>query len=129
MENVSKGIVVWPRVIERKLSEQLPFLATEEILMACVRAGGDRQDLHEQVRVHSREAARQVKAEGKPNPLLELLAADPLFAPIKDQLNDLIDPMRFIGRSPEQVDAFLTEEVEPRLAGADLGDTPDELHV
>ena len=129
MENVASGIVVWPRVIERKLREQLPFLATEEILMAGVRAGGDRQDLHEGVRVHSREAARQVKAEGRANPLLELLAADPLFATIKDQLPDLMDPARFIGRCPEQVDEFLREEVEPRLAGMDLGEGGAELRV
>lgn len=129
MENVGKGIVVWPKVIERHLREQLPFLATEEILMAGVRAGGDRQELHEAVRVHSREAARQIKAEGHANPLLELLAQDPLFAAIKDRLPGLMDPARFIGRAIEQVEEFLTEEVGPRLEGLDLGDSSGELRV
>lgn len=129
MENVSGGIVVWPKVIERHLREQLPFLATEEILMEGVRAGGDRQDLHEGMRVHSREAARQVKAEGKANPLLELLAGDPLFAGIKDRIPELMDPGRFIGRAREQVEEFLAEEVGPRLEGMDLGDEADELRV
>jgi adenylosuccinate lyase len=129
LENVAEGIVVWPRVIERNMKAQLPFLATEEILMAGVRAGGDRQDLHERVRVHSREAARQIKEEGKPNPLLELIAADPAFAAIQAQLPDLLDPSRFIGRCPEQVDAFLTDEVEPRLAGVEISGGDDELRV
>lgn len=129
IENVSQGIVVWPRVIERKLRENLPFLATEEILMAGVRAGGDRQDLHEGVRVHSREAARQVKAEGKANPLLELLAADPLFAAVKDQLEGLMDPARFIGRAAAQVEDFLAQEVAPRLEGVSLAAGQDELRV
>ncbi|MEE2887850.1 MAG: adenylosuccinate lyase [Planctomycetota bacterium] len=129
MENVGKGIVVWPRVIERHLREQLPFLATEEILMAGVRAGGDRQELHEGLRVHSREAARQIKAEGRTNPLLELLAQDPLFAAIKDRLPGLMDPAKFIGRAVEQVEEFLTEEVGPRLEGLDLSDSSDELRV
>ena len=129
MENVAKGLVVWPKVIERHLMENLPFLATEEILMEGVRAGGDRQDLHEGIRVHSREAARQVKAEGRANPLLELLAADPLFAGIKGQLSELMDPMKFIGRATEQVDEFLANEVEPRLAGFDFGDDAGDLRV
>jgi adenylosuccinate lyase len=129
MENVGEGIVVWPRVIEKHLNEQLPFLATEEVLMAGVRAGGDRQDLHEGVRVHSREAARQVKAEGRANPLLQLIADDPLFAAIVDLLPGLLDPSRFIGRAPEQVDEFLAGEVEPRLAGMNLGGGADELRV
>ncbi|MCB9870422.1 MAG: adenylosuccinate lyase [Planctomycetes bacterium] len=130
MENVAAGMVVWPRVIARNLAEHLPFLTTEEILMAGVRAGGDRQDLHERVRVHSREAVRQIKAEGRPNPLLELIAGDPAFAAIRAQLPELTDPARCIGRSPEQVDEFLAEEVEPRLAGVDLDAEPgDELRV
>ncbi|MCA8965249.1 MAG: adenylosuccinate lyase, partial [Planctomycetes bacterium] len=82
VENVAKGLVVYPKVIEKKLREQLPFLATEEILMAGVAAGGDRQDLHERVRVHSRAAAHAVKAEGRDNPLMQLIADDPAFAAI-----------------------------------------------
>ena len=116
VENVTKGLVVYPRVVEKNLREQLPFLATEEILMAGVAAGGDRQDLHERVRVHSRAAAHAVKAEGKPNPLLELIAADPAFAAIRGRLPELMDPARFVGRATEQVDAFVRDELEPRLA-------------
>jgi adenylosuccinate lyase len=118
VENVASGIAVYPKVIARKLREQLPFLATEEILMAGVAAGGDRQDLHERVRVHSRAAARAMKEEGRDNPLLDLIAADPAFAAIRDRLPGLVDPARFVGRAAEQVDAFLRDEVAPRLAVA-----------
>jgi adenylosuccinate lyase len=129
IENVTKGLVVYPKVIEKKLAEQLPFLATEEILMAGVAAGGDRQDLHEQVRLHSRMAAHAVKAEGKPNPLMELIAADPAFAAIKDSLPDLLQPSRFVGRSAEQVDAFVSGEIAPRLQGVDLAGMAGEIRV
>ena len=115
VENVAKGLVVYPKVIERKLREQMPFLATEEILMAGVAAGGDRQELHERVRVHSREAARMVKAEGRDNPLMALISADPAFAKIRDALPGLLDPMRFVGRAAEQVTAFVRDEITPRL--------------
>ena len=97
--------------------------------MAGVRAGGDRQELHERIRVHAREAARQVKQEGNPNPLLDLIAADPAFSLVKDQLPELVDATRFIGRCPEQVDEFLTTEVEPRLQGMDLAAGEDEVRV
>lgn len=121
VENVAKGLVVYPKVIEKKLREQLPFLATEEILMAGVQAGGDRQDLHERVRVHSRAAAHAVKAEGRANPLIELIAADPAFARIADALPNLLDPMRFVGRAPQQVDSFVRDEIEPRVRHAQAG--------
>ena len=129
IENVTKNLVVYPKVIEKKLHEQLPFLATEEVLMAGVAAGGDRQDLHEQVRVHSRAAAYAVKAEGKANPLMDLIGADPAFAAIKDTLPDLMNPSRFVGRSAEQVDAFVSQEIEPRLQGVDLGGMAGEIRV
>lgn len=129
VENVAKGLVVYPKVVQKKLREQLPFLATEEILMAGVAAGGDRQDLHERVRVHSRASAHAVKAEGRDNPLLQLIAADPAFAAIKDALPDLMDPARFVGRSAEQVDAFVRDEVEPRLRGATVGALGSEIRV
>ncbi|MFN3243936.1 MAG: adenylosuccinate lyase [Planctomycetota bacterium] len=129
VENVTKGLVVYPKVIEKKLTEQLPFLATEEILMAGVAAGGDRQDLHERVRVHSRAAAHAVKAEGKANPLMQLIADDPAFAAIKDRLPDLLQPSRFVGRCAEQVDAFVQNEVEPRLSGAELDGLAGEIRV
>jgi adenylosuccinate lyase len=129
VENVTQGLVVYPKVIEKKLTEQLPFLATEEILMAGVAAGGDRQDLHERVRVHSRAAAHAVKAEGKANPLMQLIADDPAFAAIKDRLPDLLQPSRFVGRCAEQVDAFVQNEVEPRLSGAELDGLAGEIRV
>jgi adenylosuccinate lyase len=129
VENVAKGLVVYPRVIERKLREQLPFLATEEILMAGVAAGGDRQDLHERVRVHSRTATQAVKAEGRDNPLLQLIAADPAFAAIRDALPSLVEPRRFVGRAAEQVSAFLRDEVAPRLARLPRGGTSEDVRV
>ena len=128
VHNVSQGLVVYPKVIEKKLREQLPFLATEEILMAGVRAGGDRQDLHERIRVHSRTAAHAVKAEGRDNPLMELVAADPAFAVIRSQLPSLMDASRFVGRAPQQVDSFVQSELEPRLRGA-VAMSGDEIRV
>ena len=128
VHNVSQGLVVYPKVIEKKLREQLPFLATEEILMAGVRAGGDRQDLHERIRVHSRTAAHAVKAEGRDNPLMELVAADPAFAVIRSQLPNLMDASRFVGRAPQQVDSFVQSELEPRLRGA-VAMSGDEIRV
>ncbi len=128
VHNVSQGLVVYPKVIEKHLREQLPFLATEEILMAGVRAGGDRQDLHERIRVHSRAAAYAVKAEGRDNPLLQLIEADPAFAGIRAQLPNLLDASRFIGRAPQQVDAFVRDELEPRLRGA-VAKAGEEIRV
>jgi len=109
--NIAEGLVVYPRVIARRLAEELPFMATEEILMAGVKAGGDRQQLHEQVRIHSVEAARQVKEFGLPNDLIQRLAADPHFAEV--DLYSALDAHRFIGRSPEQVDEFVRDVVDP----------------
>jgi len=122
-QNVTSGLVVYPRVIGRHLSEELPFMATENILMAAVAAGGDRQDLHERIRQHSQDAAQVVKAEGKPNDLLERLAADPAFAQV--DLSATLDPAQFVGRAPQQVDEFLAEVVEPirqRYAGRTAGE-------
>ena len=129
VQNVAQGLVVYPRVVEKNLREQLPFLATEEILMAGVAAGGDRQDLHERVRVHSRAAAHAVKAEGRDNPLLDLIAADSAFAAIRDALPSLMDARRFVGRSAEQVTAFVRDEVEPRLQRLSFGDVDADVRV
>ena len=129
VENVVAGLVVYPKVIERRLREQLPFLATEEILMAGVAAGGDRQDLHERIRQHSRAAAQAVKGEGRDNPLLELIAADPAFRAVASSLRQLLDPARFVGRAAEQVDTFLQAEVQPRLAGASLPAPGGDIRV
>ncbi len=114
--DIAGGLVVWPQVIERHVREELPFMATEAILMACVRAGADRQNIHEAIRRHALEASRRVKEEGAPNDLLDRLRADPLFAPVHGQLDRLLDPVRFIGRCPQQVEAFLAGEVDPILA-------------
>lgn len=110
-ENVARGMVVYPAVIARNLRDELPFMATENILMAAVAAGGDRQDLHERIRVHSQAAAEQVKKLGKPNDLLERLASDSAFSSVS--LDRLVDGSQFVGRAPEQVDEILAEHVEP----------------
>ncbi|QDU47125.1 Adenylosuccinate lyase [Symmachiella dynata] len=109
--NVADGLVVYPQVIAKHVAEELPFLATEEILMAGVRAGGDRQDLHESVRVHSQAAAQQVKEHGQSNDLIARLKGDPAFANV--DLDGALDVNKYIGRAPEQVDAFISEVIEP----------------
>ena len=119
LRNVAGGLVVYPQVIGKNLSEELPFMATENLLMAAVEAGGDRQQLHEVIRLHSQAAAVVVKQEGKPNDLLLRLAADAAFARV--DVNAAMEPTQFIGRAPEQVDEFLAEVVAPirrRYAGS-----------
>jgi adenylosuccinate lyase len=113
--NVAGGIVVHTAVVEKNLREELPFLATEHLLMAAVRAGADRQDAHERIRVLAREASAAIHA-GHPNPLRELIATDALFAPLAGRLDELLDPGRFVGRAPEQVDEFVRDAVDPLLA-------------
>lgn len=113
--NVINNIKVWPLVIRKNIDSELPFMATENILMAAVNAGGDRQHLHEVIRTHSMEAARLMKAEGKPNDLIQRIKNDAAFAAVKDQLDGLLDPIHFIGRSSQQVDEFITENVDPVL--------------
>ena len=103
--HVARGLVVYPKVIDARLRAELPFMATEEILMAASAAGGDRQELHERIRRHSQAAAAQVKQEGRPNDLLDRLAADSAFAKIK--LKEVTDPRSFVGLAPRQVDDFL----------------------
>lgn len=112
--NVLEGLVVYPRVIQRNLEAELPFMATENILMAAVAAGGDRQELHERIRRHSQAAAAMVKQQGAPNDLLERLAEDPAFASM--DFDAALRPEKFIGRAPQQVDEFLNEVLEPLLA-------------
>ncbi len=128
--NVAGGLVVWPEVIGKHIAQELPFMATENILMACVKAGGDRQDLHEAIRRHAMAAARRVKESGGDNNLLELLCADPLFAAVRDHLDELVDPGRFTGRSAVQVTAFLNQEVDPILEhDSEPGGGLDEVTV
>ena len=125
--DVARGLVVYPKVIERNLRKELPFLVTETILMEAVRAGGDRQDLHEKIRVHARAAADRLKEGHLRNDLFDRLRGDEAFAGARELLDSKLDPRRFVGRAPEQVDEFLSAEVEPLLKKrADLiGDTPE----
>jgi adenylosuccinate lyase len=110
-QNIAAGLVVYPKVIERHVGEELPFMATENILMAAVAAGADRQDLHERIRRHSQAAATAVKEQGGRNDLLERLAADGAFTAV--DLQATLDPRQFVGRAPEQVDEFLDEVIHP----------------
>ena len=109
--NVARGLVVYPKTIEAAVMAELPFMATEEILMAGVRAGGDRQELHERIRAHSLAASEMVKSQGKPNDLIERLKKDPAFA--KVDVSQVLNPSAFIGRAPRQVDRFIRQVVEP----------------
>jgi adenylosuccinate lyase len=113
--NVASDLVVYPRVIEAHLRAELPFMATENILMKAVSAGGDRQELHERIRIHSMEAARQVKEEGLPNDLLRRIAGDEAFGLSLEQLEALMKPEGFTGRAAQQTDEFLAEQVAPIL--------------
>ncbi len=113
--NVVDGLVVYPKVIEQHLMNELPFMATENIMMDAVKAGGDRQELHERIRVHSMEAGKVVKTEGKPNDLLERIAADPAFGMTMEQLQAIMKPENFVGRAPQQVEEFLANDIAPIL--------------
>ncbi len=113
--NVVDGLVVYPKVIEKRLLSELPFMATENILMDAVKAGGDRQELHERIRQLSMEAGRNVKAEGKENNLLDLIAADPAFNLTREDLEKTMDPGRYVGMAPEQTKNFLQNVVAPVL--------------
>lgn len=109
------GLVVYPKVIEKRLMSELPFMATENIMMDAVKAGGDRQELHEKIRTLSMEAGRNVKEKGLDNNLLELIAADPAFNLTLDELKKTMDPSRYTGRAKEQVEEFLNEVIRPVL--------------
>lgn len=125
-QNVAQGLVVYPQVMARNLAEELPFMATENILMEAVSAGGDRQKLHESIRQHSQAAADLVKQHGQSNDLLDRLANDPAFTNVDIQA--ATEPRKFVGRAPEQVDTFVDEVVEPLLAkyaSDDLGPSAD----
>ncbi|MDR3344340.1 MAG: adenylosuccinate lyase [Oscillospiraceae bacterium] len=114
--NVTNGLVVYPKMIDARLRSELPFMATENILMDCVSKGGDRQELHEKIRVHSMAAGRAVKEEGLPNDLLSRIADDPAFGVTLADLEKLMDPANFIGRAPEQTAEFIEAEVAPIIA-------------
>ena len=128
--NVVDGLVVYPKVIEKHLMSELPFMATENIMMDAVKKGGNRQDLHERIRELSMEAGRTVKVEGKDNNLLELIAADPEFNMTLEELQETMDPSKYVGRAKEQVDAFIANHVKPILeANADLLGVNVEINV
>ena len=113
--NVVDGLVVYPKVIRKHLMAELPFMATENIMMDAVKAGGDRQELHEKIRQLSMQAGKTVKEEGKDNNLLELIAADPSFHLSLEDLEASMQPERYVGRAPKQTEEFITEVINPIL--------------
>ena len=128
--NVVDGLVVYPKVIEKHMMAELPFMATENIMMDAVKAGGDRQELHERIRTLSMEAGRNVKENGGENNLLELIAADPAFNLSLDALKQTMDPKKYVGRAPRQVEEFLEECIRPVLeANQELLGMTAEINV
>ena len=113
--NITENLVVYEKVIAKHIDSELPFMATENIMMECVKAGGNRQELHERIRVLSIQAAKNVKEEGKDNNLIDLIKADKLFDPVHDKLDDILKAEKFIGRAPSQVVEFIQSEVDPVL--------------
>ncbi len=129
--NVVDGLVVYPKVIEQHLNNELPFMATENIMMDAVKKGGNRQELHERIRQHSMAAGKVVKSEGKPNDLLQRIANDPVFGLTIEELNSIMDAKNFVGRAPQQTEEFIKNVVKPILeANKDLlSDTGEEIRV
>ena len=128
MHNVTGGLVVFEKTVRANLMAELPFMATENILMAAVKAGGDRQTLHEVIRQHSQAAAERVKRDGAANDLLDRLKAEPAFA--KLDLNAVLEPSQFVGLAPQQVDTFIAEVVEPiRQRYADVLEYDSQVNV
>ena len=127
--NVMRGLSVYPAVIKRRIEQELPFMATEAILMAGVKAGGDRQQLHERIRLHAMAAAQAIK-EGRANDLLARMADDPAFAAVREELPTLVVPARFVGRAPQQVEDFLAATVYPLIRQSERLEPVDvEVHV
>ena len=128
--NVASGLVVYPKVIRRHLMAELPFMATENIMMDAVKAGGDRQELHEKIRQLSMEAGKNVKVLGEDNNLFDLIAEDPAFPLGKEELQACLDPMKYVGRAPQQVEDYLNECVNPMLEeNADILGWKSEINV
>ncbi|MCL2169890.1 MAG: adenylosuccinate lyase, partial [Defluviitaleaceae bacterium] len=128
--NVTGGLVVYPKMIHRRVMSELPFMATENIMMDGVKRGGDRQQLHEAVRVHSMAAAAQVKEQGADNDLLARIADDPLFDTTLEHLEGLLSPKKFTGRAAEQTEEFLEQHVRPMLEKYEIGEKiAEELKV
>jgi adenylosuccinate lyase len=122
--NVASGIVVYPKVITKHVMDELPFMATENIMMEAVKRGGDRQEIHERIRTHSMDAGKKVKVDGEKNDLIERIAADPMFGLTQDELNSVLEPKNYIGRCPEQVSEFVQNCVMPVI-----GDKVSDLQV
>jgi adenylosuccinate lyase len=130
MQNVAGGLCVHPEVIRRRVDAELPFMATEKIIVRAVEAGADRQAVHEIIRRHSMDASAAMKAGAAANDLLQRLAGDPEFALSKDDITSAADPAQFVGRAPEQVDEFLAEVVDPLLAqSAPTATSDSEIRV
>ncbi len=128
--NVVDGLVVYDKVIYQQFMREIPFMATENIMMDAVKKGGDRQELHERIRVHSMEAGKTVKLEGKENNLVELIAQDPAFGMTAEEITALLKPENFVGRAPEQTEDFLEGEVRPMLKeNAELLGVEVEINV
>jgi adenylosuccinate lyase len=130
MENVASGLEVHPARIRRRLRDELPFMATEELIVRAVRAGGDRQVAHERIRQHSIAAARAMKDGAERNDMLDRLSGDTEFGVSFADLESALDPHRFVGRAPEQVDEFLDEVIDPILASAEAqNEMREEIRV
>jgi adenylosuccinate lyase len=128
--NVADGLVVYPKVIEQRLRKELPFMATENIMMDAVKRGGDRQELHEKIRTHSMAASRVVKEEGGENDLLQRIAADKSFGVTLEELEKLLEPSKYVGRAPQQTTDFINDVVNPAIAPyADVQDEKAEITV
>ena len=124
--NVTKGLVVYPKMVERRIMNELPFIASENILMDAVKKGGDRQELHELIREHSIAAGKRVKEEGLDNDLIERIASDPRFGLSRDEIVTNLDPKNYTGRSEHQVEEFIRDVVDPMLA---TGEAADEVEL
>lgn len=129
MHNVVSGLVVFPKMIRRRLDAELPFMMTENIMMEAVKRGGDRQEVHERIRVHSMAASERVKGQGLDNDLLERIAGDPTFQLDLKDLKRLLDPARYIGRADRQVSEFIRERIEPAMTPTDESSATPELRV
>ncbi len=127
--NVTENMAVYKNVIAKRINEELPFMATEEIIMECVKAGGSRQQLHEAIRQHSMESAKAVKERGESNDLIARIKGDKMFAAIADKIDSILAPENFIGRAAVQVDDFLTEYIDPLLKTEKVGGFEPEINV
>ncbi|HEX9061577.1 MAG TPA: adenylosuccinate lyase [Clostridia bacterium] len=118
--NISGGLVVYPKVIEKHILEEIPFMATENIMMEAVKKGGDRQELHERIRTHSMDAGKKVKIDGEANDLIERISNDKIFSMNKEEIVAVLKPENYVGRAPQQVEEFIADFVSPLISGNDM---------